>query len=89
MNRDNTRKNRHIFDYDYKVSDNFMLNKHTSHKYKTPYTGPFVITRCWKNGTVLLQIYATEIRYNIRHIKPYKSDTKVEYSINMYDDVSI
>ena len=31
------------------------------------------------------------IKYNIRHIKPYKSDTKVEdfSSINMYEAVNI
>ena len=56
-----------------------------------PYTGPFVITRCWTNDTVLLQIGATEIRYNILRIKPYKSDTQVEdfSSKNMLDGVSI
>ena len=66
-----------------------MLNKHTAYKYKTPYTGPFVITWCWTNDTVSLQIGATKIKYNIRRIKPFKSDTKVEDSINMYDDINI
>ena len=28
--RDNTRKNGHRVDYDYKVGDNFMINKHTA-----------------------------------------------------------
>ena len=67
-----------------------MLTKHTSYKYETSYTEQFVITRCWTNGAVSLQIGATEIRYNIRQIKPYKLDTKVEdySSINMDDDVN-
>ena len=57
-----------------------MINKHTSNKYETPYTEPFVITQCFTNGMVSFQIGAAEIRYNIRHIKPYKLDTKVEDS---------
>ena len=56
-----------------------------------PYKGPFVITHCFTNGTVNLQCGAIQITYNIRHIKPYKSDTKVEdpNSKNMSDDVII
>ena len=40
---------------------------------------------------VSLHIGATEMRYNIRIIKKYKSDTQVEYYSlnNMYDDVRI
>ena len=39
----------------------------------------------------MLQYVPTKIRQNIRRIKPYKSDTKVEYFISKYmsDDVSI
>ena len=55
-----------------------MLTKNTAYKYETPYKGPFLITQCWKNGTVNLQCGLTEISYNIRQIKPYKSDTKFE-----------
>ena len=67
-----------------------MLTTHTAYKYKTPYKGPFVITQCFTNVTVNLQCGAIKIRYNIRRIKPYKSDTKVEdyNSINMYDAVN-
>ena len=39
---------------------------------------PFVITQCWTNDTVTLQYGRIKIGYNIRHIKPYKSDTNVE-----------
>ena len=68
-----------------------MLTNHTSYKYETPYKGPFVITHCFTNSMVTLQYGPTKIRYNIRRIKPYKSDTKVEdyNSKNMSDDVSI
>ena len=38
-----------------------------------------MITKCFTNGTVNLQNVATQITYNICRIKPYKSDTKVEY----------
>ena len=43
------------------------------------------------NSTVILQYGETKIVYNIRRIKPYKSDTKVEdfNSINMFDTVKI
>ena len=54
-----------------------MLNKNTSLKYETPYTGLFLITQYFTNGTVKLQNGATQITYNIRFIQPYKSDTKV------------
>ena len=68
-----------------------MLTNHIAYKYETPYRAPFLITQCLTNGTVNLQYSATKIKYNIRCIKPYKSDTKVEdyNSINMYDTVNI
>ena len=66
-----------------------MLARNTANKYNTPYTGPFVITRCLNNGTVSLKIGAPDIRYNICHNYPYILDTKVEYSINMYDNFNI
>ena len=48
-----------------------MLTKHTETRYK----GLFVITQCFTNGTVNLQYGATQIKYNIRRIKPCKYDT--------------
>ena len=64
-----------------------MITKHAAYKYEMPYKGPFVITQFFTNSTVNLQCGAIKITYNIRRIKPYKSNTKVEYynSINMYD----
>ena len=58
INGDNACENRHRVDYDYKVSDNFMLTKYTAYKYERPYMVLFVITPCWTNGMVLLQIGA-------------------------------
>ena len=55
-----------------------MILYHTAYKYETPYTGPFVITQCFTNVTVMLQCVAVQITHNIRCIKPYKSNTKVE-----------
>ena len=68
-----------------------MLTKRTAYKYETPHKGPFVITKCFTNGMIDLQYDVIRIKYNIRHIKPYKSDTKIEYfsSINMYEAVNI
>ena len=50
-----------------------------------------MITQCFTNVTVNLQCGAIKIRYNIRRIKPYKSDTKVDdYNYkNMSDNVRI
>ena len=56
-----------------------MLLNHNAYKCKTPYKGPFVITYCFTNGTVMLKYGVIQIMYNIRRIKPYKSGTKVEY----------
>ena len=56
----------------------FMLINHTVYTYETLYKGPFVITQCSTNVVVMLQYGATETKYNIRCIKSYKSDTKVE-----------
>ena len=91
INKDNICKNRKRVDHIYKVGDKIMLNSHNIYKYETPYKGPFVIMRCWTNGTVTLQYGPTKIRYIIRWINPYKSDTNVEYinPQNMYEDVNI
>ena len=91
INRDKTQENRNRVDYDYKVGDDVILTNNTAYKYEMPYKGPFVITQCFTNGTVNLKCGPTKIRYNIRWINSYKSDTKVEdYNlINMSDDVRI
>ena len=90
-NRDNTRENKHIVYYDYKVIDKVMLTNHTQYKNETLYKVPFVITQCFTNGMVNLQYVATQIKHNIRRINPYKSGTKVEYfdSMNISDGVNI
>ena len=91
INRNNACNNKHRVDYDYKVGDKFMLTDHTTYTYETPYKGTFLITQCFTNDTVMLQYGTTEIRHNIRLIKPNKLDTKVEYFIskNNSDDVII
>ena len=67
-----------------------MLNNQAKYKYETQYRGPCWITWCFTNGTVNLQYGTTIIRYNIHHIKLYKSDTSVEdiSSKNISDDVN-
>ena len=64
-----------------------MLTNHTSYKYETLYKENFGVTQCFNNGAVMLQYGATETMYNIRRIKPYRLDTKVEdfNSINIFD----
>ena len=56
-----------------------------------PYTCPFVITQYFTNSMVNFQCGGLKIKYNIRRIKPYKSDTKAEDSSskNMYENVNI
>ena len=68
-----------------------MITNHTAQKDEIPYKVPFVLTQCFTNGMVNLQCGTKTIRHNIRRIKPYKLDTKVEdiNSKNMSDDVSI
>ena len=68
------------------IRDNVIHTKHTAYKFEMPHTGPFLITQYFTNVTVKLQM-----TYNIRCIKPYKYDTKVEdySSKNMFDDVNI
>ena len=55
-----------------------MLTNNTAYKYGIPYNGPFVLTQCWTNVKVALQCGPNKIRYNIRRIKTYTSDTNVE-----------
>ena len=62
IKKDNIRKKKHRVEHDYKVGDNIMLTKHTRYKYETPYTGPFLITQCFNNGTVNLHCGTTKIR---------------------------
>ena len=91
INKENIRKNINRAYHNYKVRDKFMLNNHATYKYETPYKGPFVITKCFTNGTVNIQHESKKIRYNIHQSKPYKSDTNVEYinPKNMCHDVNI
>ena len=91
INKYNILENRHRLDFDYKVRDKIMLTKHTAYKYETPYMVTFVIKKYFANGTVKLQNGATQNKYNIHCIEPYKYDTKVEYSSskNMSGDVRI
>ena len=51
-----------------------MLTKQSEYKYETTHKGPFVTIQCFTNGTVTLQYSTTQIKYNIRRIKPYISD---------------
>ena len=50
-----------------------------------------MIAQCLTNSTVNLQCVTIQIKYNIRCIITYKSDTNIEdsNSINMYDAVKI
>ena len=68
-----------------------MLNNNAAFKYDTSYKGIFEIEKCWSNGMVTLQYGATNIRYNIRRINPYTSDTNFEdikYGELMIDNVT-
>ena len=55
-----------------------MILNHTAYKNETPYKCNFVITQFLTNVTVMLPYGVIQITYNIRHIKPYKPNTKVE-----------
>ena len=49
---------------------------------KPPYKGTYERTQTWTNGIVTPQMGPTTVRYTICHIKPYKSETYVDY-VNM------
>ena len=91
INKDNIRENINRVEHNYKVRDKFIIANDTAYKYETPYTGPFSLTRCFTNGTVSLQCGTKNIMYDMCHIKPYKSDTKVEdiSSKNISDDINV
>ena len=82
INKYNIRKNSTIVYHYYTVRDKVMLNNNSSLKYEIPYKGIFDITQQCVNGTVTLQCVVINIRYNIRHIKSYTSNTNVEYTIS-------
>ena len=75
----NIHKNSRIVYHNFKVVDKLILNDNSAFKFETLYKGPLSITQCCTNVMVALQMGAIEISYNIRCIKPYKSDTHVEY----------
>ena len=91
INKDNILKNTIRADHGYRVGDKFMLNNYIAYKYAMPYKGTFVITQFSTNGTLNLQCGEIKIKYKIRCIKIYKSDTNVEdiNPKNMSDDVNI
>ena len=91
VNKNNIRKNIERVDHEYKVRDKVIFNNHASYKYEIPYMGQLGIMQCWNNDTANLQYGATKIGYNIRRIKPYKSDTNIEdfTAENFSDDVKI
>ena len=57
-----------VKDNNLKSIDKIMLVYNTAYKYETPYKGPFVITYCLTNGTVIQQYGTIKINHNIRPI---------------------
>ena len=57
----NIHKNNKRVDTDYEVGDKLILNNHAAYKYETLSKGPFLITQCWTNGTIILQCGPTEL----------------------------
>ena len=68
-----------------------MRNNHVGYRYETLYKVPFSINQCFPIGTVNLQYGTIQNMHNIFRIKPYKSDTNIEYINleNMCDEVNI
>ena len=64
--------------HDYRVGYRATLDINDACKYETLYKGQFVMKQCCTNGNVSLQGGAIKLGYNIRHIKPHKSDTHIE-----------
>ena len=76
IHKDNIRKNRYKVYHNYKVRYNIMLTNHTVYKNETEYKGPFFIKQCFTNVTINLQCGVVQIKYNMRQIQPYISDTE-------------
>ena len=79
INKNNIRKSSKIVDHDYKVGKKVMLTNNYAFKYEIPHNIPFEVNQCWTNGTVTLQCGTIKIMQNICYIKPYTSDTNIEY----------
>ena len=77
MNKHNICENRIRVEYEKKVRDKVILNNKYVQKYKTPYKGPYEITRMWTNGMVTLKMNPAAVIYNICYINPHKSETDV------------
>ena len=79
--KDKIQKGSRIVDPRYKVGDKVMLNNNAAIKYENLHRDTFEITQYWTNDTVTLQCEKIKSGYNIRWIKPYTTDTNVEYII--------
>ena len=65
-----------------KLNSCSLTTLHTNIKHHI--NGPFVITQCFTNGTVNLQYGATQIKHNIRRMKPYNRIIKLEILVLKY-----
>jgi hypothetical protein len=68
------RENKKRYDFDYEVGGQILIIKDgILRKAEDLYTGPYVITQVYTNGTIRVQRGATSERLNIRRVRPYYS----------------
>ena len=69
------RENKRRYDFDYEVGGKILIKKDgILRKAESKYTGPYVITQVYTNGTIRVQRGSTSERLNIRRVRPYFSD---------------
>ena len=72
IRQNNRRENSKRIEHSYEVGDKVIKRNKQAHKYERPNTGPHTVVAVHNNGTVTLQIGATQQRVNIRHLTPYR-----------------
>ena len=71
-------KNSTRIEHNYRVGDSVITMNNRAFKYKTPFKGTYETVQTWTNGTITLQTGVLTTIINIRLIKSYKNNTKLE-----------
>jgi hypothetical protein len=74
IHKSNKKENKSCIPYEYKVGDQVLLETPGIHrKLSTPRTGPYPVTKMYKNGTIHIQRGIVSERVNIRQIYPFQA----------------
>ena len=74
INKSIKKENKSQIPYEYKVGDQVLLETPgILRKLSTPRTGPYPVTKVYKNGTIQIQRGIVSERVNIRQICPFQA----------------